>query len=133
MGQAIDNNMAAVALSFVEEGFSMEMEYQKGKRDAAYIQEVLNPIKQQDVYEKFDCLNVIIEYDTNSINEKDMYVEEGAKTRANVDSFNDVFGENITVDQVLGNPIEIFELLDGFKDESELLELWNRYRGETKK
>ena len=41
--------------------------------------------------------------------------------------------ENITVDQVLGNPIEIFELLDGFKDESELLELWNRYRGETKK
>lgn len=29
MGQAIDNNMAAVALSFVEEGFSMEMEYQK--------------------------------------------------------------------------------------------------------
>ena len=111
----------------------MEMEYQKGKRDAAYIQEVLNPIKQQDVYEKFDCLNVIIEYDTNSINEKDMYVEEGAKTRANVDSFNDVFGENITVDQVLGNPIEIFELLDGFKDESELLELWNRYRGETKK
>lgn len=133
VGQAIDNNMAAVALSFVEEGFSMEMEYQKGKRDAAYIQEVLNPIKQQDVYEKFDCLNVIIEYDTNSINEKDMYVEEGAKTRANVDSFNDVFGENITVDQVLGNPIEIFELLDGFKDESELLELWNRYRGETKK
>lgn len=122
VGQAIDNNMAAVALSFVEEGFSMEMEYQKGKRDAAYIQEVLNPIKQQDVYEKFDCLNVIIEYDTNSINEKDMYVEEGAKTRANVDSFNDVFGENITVDQVLGNPIEIFELLDGFKDESEL---WN--------
>ena len=62
-----------------------------------------------------------------------MYVEEGAKTRANVDSFNDVFGENITVDQVLGNPIEIFELLDGFKDESELLELWNGYRGENKK
>lgn len=133
VGQAIENNMAAVALSFVEEGFSMEMEYQKGKRDAAYIQEVLNPIKQQDVYEKFDCLNVIIEYDTNSINEKDMYVEEGAKTRANVDSFNDVFGENITVDQVLGNPIEIFELLDGFKDESKLLELWNGYRGENKK
>lgn len=126
LGYAIDNGLYSVGptddskipdvSSILLSIKDMALDYEQGVQDAKMIEIATNKLKEENVYSFFDCDVVIVEYDTYDISGDSIYADAGQYTMRQVEKYNNKLKQDITIKQIIEDPISINNDLNYFVD-----------------
>lgn len=112
--EAVESNAYGDVLfvgSLVNDVIAVVGDYAQGIQDAAMIEMAADELKEENVYSYFDCDVVIVSYDTYDISGESLYADAGQYTVQIIKEYNNRFKENITVNQIIQDPLSVHDIL----------------------
>lgn len=95
--------------NLVSDFFGAFKEYDQAVKDAVMIEIATSTLQRENVYSFFDCDVVMVTYDTYNISGECLYADAGEHTVRQVKDYNNEFGTDISIAQIINDPISVNE------------------------
>ena len=106
------SNVLPVLGDVVFGAVDMVIDYEKAKEDSIYITTEFENMQNNNMYDLFGCIDVVVEYDTSDNKDKMITVSEGIYTEQRIEAFNSLYPQyEISIDDVFSDPGSVVDIV----------------------